>query len=162
MPAKDSVKITGELRIQVIDRKTGEVKKEVRQRNAVLSTLAGLIRGMLAGQVPGTYYINDFKITTIALGRQDKSTIKKLSNPKIDLSYGTGYYSVVVSVQDTSTDAYTVYYVSMGNDTVFAMTAPSDVTANAYFAQALTSAISKGSGDVLNIQWEVKVSYGSV
>jgi len=159
---KENIRLEGIVRISVIDRKTGKAKNTVEIKNTTLYALATLIRSMLVGNWAGSNQINDMKITYIALGKSDKSLIKTLSNPSVSLTSGSGYYGAVFSAQDSSSDSYTVNYVSMGNTTVFGGVNTSDMTTNAYFAQALSSPVSKGSTDILNIQWEVRVGYGSV
>jgi len=159
---KENVRFEGIVRISVIDKKTGKVKNSVEVKNTTLYTLAGLIRDMLVGNWTGNNHVNDMKITYIALGKSDKSLIKTLSNPSVSLTSGSGYYGAVFSAQDSSSDSYTVNYVAMGNNTVLPGPQTNNMTTYAYFAQALSSPVTKGSTDILNIQWEVRVGYGSV
>jgi len=159
---KENIRLEGIVRISVVDRKTGKVKNTVEIKNTTLYTLASLIRSMLVGNWSGNNYINDMKITYIALGGSNKNLIKTLKNPSVSLTSGSGNFGAVFSAQDSSSDSYTVNYVSMGNDTVLAGPSTSDITPQAYFAQALSSPVSKGSTDILNIQWEVRIGYGSV
>jgi len=159
---KENIRLEGIVKISVIDKKTGKVKNSVEIKNTTLYTLASLIRSMLVGNWAGSNQINDMKITYIALGKSDKSLIKTLSNPSVSLTSGSGYYGAVFSAQDSGSDSYTVNYVAMGNNTVLAGPSSGDMTTNAYFAQALSTPVVKGSTDILNIQWEVRVGYGSV
>jgi len=159
---KENIRLEGIVRISVVDRKTGKVKNTVEIKNTTLYPLASLIRSMLVGNWAGNNYVNDMKITYIALGGSTKNLIKTLTNPSVSLTSGSGYYGAVFSAQDSSSDSYTVNYVAMGNNTVLGGPSSGDVTTQAYFAQALSTPVTKGSTDILNIQWEVRVGFGSV
>jgi len=159
---KDNFRVEGIVRITVADKRTGRIKTAVEIRNTTLLTFASLIRSELEGTASSSFTLNQVKVTYIALGNSSKGLIKKLSGPTATETSGSGYVGVSFSVQDSSSDSYTVNYVSMGNDIAYGGPSQTDITSQAYFAQALSSPVTKNSTDVLNVSWEVRISYGSV
>jgi len=159
---REKARIEGIIRISVIDRKTGRVRLEKVIKNTTMINFANLIQGMLQGTWPITGDVSQYYISYIALGKSDKSLIKKLGAPSLQSTSGSGYVGVMATVGDTSGDSYTVYYLAMGNGVKFSGPSETDMTTGSYFAQKLSSPVTKNSTDVLNVSWEVRISYGSV
>jgi len=140
------------VKIEVIDRETGKVKQVVETENVVLNLTAS--RAIQAINNPSALGTNS-PVSVVNLFDSSKTKIKNLTGTwGTNTDTGTAWQSTLTAT-DSSTDAYTVQYLELDVGGLASYTNAS------YFANAQSTAISKGSTDTLRISWTVSVSYSS-
>jgi hypothetical protein len=140
------------VKIEVIDKATGKVKQVVETENVTLNPGAQFVIACL----DGTLGVAPSPCQVVNLFDSTKTYIKSLTG-----SFGTktdtgSAWQNTVTASDTSTDAYSVQYLTLSPSTVTAYPGTAS-----YFANAQSTAISKGASDTLRISWTVSVSYSS-
>jgi len=149
---KDTLVFKNIVTIEIIDKKTGKVKKKVVTDNVVCTYAAQ--RALTSIDNPSALG-SAVVVATINLFDSTKTKIKSLTGTwgtKTDT--GTAWQNTLTAT-DSSTDVYTVQYLELDVGDL-----PS-YTTTPYFANAQPTAISKGSTDTLRISWTVSISYSS-
>jgi len=139
--------------LEVIDKRTGEVKQRIEEKNAILSLAsAELVDYMTTTNV----YTSVPRCDTVGLWNTTSSKIKDLpmSWNSTHTDTGTAIQNVGTAT-DSSSDTYTVNYLQLTKGSV------STWGSGAYFGQKLSSSITKGSTDVLKVTWTISVPYSS-
>jgi hypothetical protein len=156
-PEADSIAIKGHWVIKVIDRETGEVVREVEGHNTMLQSFASLLAGLLtAGNsiAPGTQYY-------VTLWNTSKNFIKEIAGPTSTSGWTSTAgcpWVLSFSVSDTSTDSYTVGYVTFSS---VSTNAGRVYPADEWFAYALSSAVTKNSSQTLSLSYSLSIQCGS-
>ena len=140
------------VKIEVIDKATGKVKQVVETENVTLNPGAQFVIACL----DGTLGVAPAPCQVVNLFDSTKTYIKSLTG-----AFGTktdtgSAWQNTVTATDSSTDTYSIQYLTLSPSTVTAYPGTAS-----YFANAQPSPISKGSTDTLRISWTVSISYSS-
>ena len=159
----ERIGIRGVVTVEVIDRETGKVKERRVEENTFTCFGAVVIGDMWRGQLSTSLNVtaNSFMIDRILLGDGNRSVFKILTGVQNTATTGTGTYTLTFTVQDTSTDAYTVSTLGL-SCAPFKPSTGVDLLYYSWFAQRLTTAVSKGSTDILSVNWTVTISCGGI
>ncbi|MEM1542794.1 MAG: hypothetical protein QXV82_09225 [Ignisphaera sp.] len=140
--------VMGIVKITLIDRKTGRIVRELKSGNVLAYYGAydfmayfdsGISRGVV--QYVGIY-------------DSIPSRIKYLVGSWGSRSSGSGYVQNTITATDSSTETYTAYHFSLNN------VIPSDDLSQNVVKYTPASPVSKGSDQILRVEWTIRWSYG--
>ena len=142
----ENVKVNGEVTIRLVNRKTGEIEKEVKVKNAMGSDFIFKVFQRILASTEEASFEAANKVRLIA---PDGNIIKDLTGSWGAITGVGTTYSRKLTAVDTSTDTYTVR-------TLFMRTA---ITGFDYFKQIITD-VTKGSDQTLTVEWTVSMTAG--
>lgn len=143
---KTNLKLKNIVTVKLIDKETGKVLREYRSENDVLDVGATCLLNFIRGATANGNW------NTVNLFTSAGAYIKSITGSFGSISDGAGYKYVVLTATDSSTDEYTFrilgLYHAVSNDRY---------TQNLYNVQA--SDITKGSTQILQVTWEIRIAY---
>lgn len=135
------------VKIQLIDKKTGKVVKESEGRNALANYGAlELITFFDTG-------VNRSAVTYLGIYDNAPSRIKYLTGSWGTRESGASFYRNIFTAVDSSNDSYTAYHFSLNN-----VIPPSDLNQNVV-KYTPPSPYVKGSDNILRVFWTIQWSY---
>lgn len=140
--------LTFNVKIQVIDKKTNKVLKEVNEKNTLAYYGA---YDLMAYFDTG---INRGLVQYVGIYDNVPSRIKYLTGTWGTRESGTGYVRNTIQASDSSTDSYTAYHFSLNN------VIPQDDLNQNVVKYTPTSPVTKGSDQILRVTWTIQWSYG--
>ena len=146
---KTSLKLKNVVTVKLIDKESGKVLREYKRENDVLDVGAVCLLTFISGGTANGNW------NTVNLFTSAGAYIKSITGSFGSIGDGVGYKYVVLTATDNSSDEYTFRILGL-----YHTTSNSRYTQNLYNVQG--SDITKGSTQILQVTWEIRIAYTTV